>query len=230
MNVYIDPSFTTAEQLEATQAVQSWSQSLSGSPLYINVNFITSDPGANTSNTVRILNQPSGSPDSLAYTSYSASANSLITAATVSINRGRMFVSADGSSKLAYDPTLPSGAQFFTGTIAHEMGHVLGLADSGEDPCHGTSTSVMGPGCGTNNQGDGSSKPDPTSIAPTTCDKSTVLENIEHPLTNGSSANGGGGISSDTGGVLSGNGSKLVCHVWQDYDDGILMDYEACGD
>ena len=93
----------------------------------------------------------------------------------------------------AYDPTLPGAVPFFTGTVAHEIGHVLGLNDTGEVPCHATSTSVMGPGCATNNQGTALSRPDPTSSAPTDCDKATVAVNISNPLQNGVPSGGGGG-------------------------------------
>lgn len=243
INLYVGTAgFSSAEQQEIATAVQSWFQSGTLSDNHIVINTVTTDPGVGAANSIRIVNDPTGAPDSVGYTTPVATdSNGAITGgSTISINKGFTFAGASSATQLAYDPSLSSAASFFTGLIAHEIGHALGLADSGELPCHATSTSVMGPGCGTNNQGDGSSPADPTSISPTNCDKATVAQNIADPSVNGNNTNSstgadpvagdpGSGTGSGTG-TSGGGGGGWYCVTWTDWDQETqtLTSYDEC--
>lgn len=244
INIYVGQAanitpFSGAEKLEIAAAVQSWFQSGPLADNHIIANFVTTDPGAGTADSIRIMSDPSSSLSSVGFTAdhQTDSAGVITGGSTISINKTFTFPDATGSPKIGYDPTLSSASSYFTGVVAHEIGHVLGLADTGEIPCHAQSTSVMGPTCGTNNGGDYTSPADPTSNAPTSCDKSTVTQNIVNPSANGNTTNsntGGdpiGGGDPGTGGTYSGGGSSdYYCYSWSDWNEETftLTDYSDC--
>lgn len=225
INIYLDPGLTSAEGLEAAQAIQSWFQSSVMVNNNITANFVTSDPGP-VSNAIRFKLDSTAYPDDFMRTEAPANDSGSIIGSTTYINRGAMFATASGGTALDYDPTLPSAANFFTGSVGHEVGHALGLADRQEPPCGATSTSIMGDACGTNNQGDGSSPPNPASITPTSCDRGTVNINIVSP-----GSNGGPDPNEPTSlPPAPGPSGSYVCSSFDDWDEttATLIDYSYC--
>ncbi len=248
IGVYIGSGFNNGEPLTVAAAVNSWFAA--GGALAnqnITVNYLASDPGANASNTIRIVVDPSAVPTgNIAYTGWSTNDAGEIDHATISFNKNATFTSASGQPALMYDPVQPNATPALQGDVAHELGHGFGLKDatnsnghnSADDPaCHSTSDSVMGQSCGTNNNGDGMSPPDPSSVTPTNCDNSTVQKNITSPSTNGAIWNsappgggteGGGGVYS--GGGDGGSGQSTTCYTWEEWDPetNTLTSYTQC--
>lgn len=134
---------------------------------------------------------------------------------------------------LGYSEGAPNSRAYLSGLLAHETGHVLGLTDTPDsaNPRTQTSNSVMGAQVGTNNNGDGSAKPAPTSNAPTCCDKQTVAAQTSKKGSPPPSGGGGGHhpISYEpppnTGG--GGGGSCYSSDEWDD-SSATLTSYTVC--
>jgi hypothetical protein len=156
-----------------------------------------------------------------------------IASGTIQFNFGYTFACSTGTC-LAYDPSAANADSYLTGLAAHEMGHVIGLDDTPDSasPCSQTSTSVMGGQCGTNNNGDGLSKPAPTSNAPTSCDKQNVTTQTSNkgivPPAPPSSSGGGGGNGGGGGTGHKDGGS--ICYTYDEWDDGTnsLTNFTEC--
>jgi hypothetical protein len=172
------------------------------------------------------VNDSTTYPQDFAHTDVGVNDSGVIIGSTTYINRGATFSGATGVEP-DYDPIGLDAPNFFTGTISHEIGHAIGLADTGERPCNATSTSTMGPACGTNNRGDGANKPDPASIKPTSCDQGTVQINIVSPASNGSLP--GDGIDPGSGYATGGSG-YYDCSSYDEWDDqtNTLTAYTFC--
>jgi len=198
ITVYIDPTLSQQEQNGVNAAVTDWNGQSALTGNGITMTTTSTDPG-DTANTIRVVNNPAGSPNNLAFTSTNVSNQ----------NPGQMFnatVSVNDSFKIngttpAYDPQGTNAAGFLKDVFDHELGHVFGENDvtapndpsTGQpNPCLETpGASTMNGSCGTNDNGAGGLPGVGTTVTP--CDNSVVNKNI---TTQGgrSSGSGGGGI------------------------------------
>lgn len=224
------PGISNQQLTDIQNGINSWAGTSGISIVY---DSSTPGPGVITVNLNSAISE-------VGYGFWAAGGGSLpgnqITGGTISFNFGFKFACSTGSC-LAYDPNAPNADNFLTGVAAHEMGHILGLDNTSDsaDPCTQTSTSVMGGACGTNNNGDGMSKPAPTSTSPTSCDKQNIaVQTTAHAI----SSPPGGGTSRNNPPVpvdgASGSGSGSTgggsCAEWTDWDDTTytLTLYSSC--
>jgi len=73
ISVYIDPSLSAQEQAAAQQAVTDWGGQTALTGNNITLTTTNTDPGANAPNTIRIVNNPAGSPNNVAFTTTNVS-------------------------------------------------------------------------------------------------------------------------------------------------------------
>jgi hypothetical protein len=180
LTIYIDPSFLQQEITGIKAAISNWSGQTALTSNNITMTITTTDPGADSQNSVRILNSAAGSPKSVAYTQTNqvATPSGVSTGQvhnfTISFNRGFMY----DNNTPAYDPQASNAQSFITKVFDHEFGHGFGLTDitppndpsTGKpDPCLETpGASVMNGDCGTND----ASGMEPNSV--TSCDNAIV--------------------------------------------------------
>lgn len=213
IKIYIDPSFGTQpnfnERTKIVEALDSWFAQSALQSHGLSCEFVTEDPGASSFGTIRILDDPNGSPDNLAFVDtnvYELSPNKTANA-TISFNRNYMI--ADGVP--AYAPDSAGAASFFAKLFKHELGHVFGIKDlpapldpnsNKENACLQTpGASIMNGFCGTNDQGVGD-YPGMWPADITHCDNAQV--NSALGSGSGGSGDGGGDGDSGGGGVIDG--------------------------
>src|SRR5579864_159416 len=196
ISVYIDPSLSAQEQAAAQQAVSDWGGQTALTGNNITLTTTNTDPGANAPNTIRIVNNPAGSPNNLAFTTTNVSSTSpgQMVNATVSLNDGFMLA----PNTPAYNPAGTNASTFMDHVFDHELGHVFGENDitPPTDPNTGQpnaclespGASVMNGYCGTNDTGSGGMPGVGSGI--TSCDNQVVNNDI---TTQGGRSTGGGG-------------------------------------
>jgi hypothetical protein len=180
LGVYIDPTFTSDEQNLAQQAVIQWMSQPSAANNNYSSEWLTDDPGTQTPNTIRIINDVNDvlTGNALSRTqSFYLDNSTRVYAATIAFWADYHL----GPTVLAYDPSSPNADAFFQKTIEHELGHVFGLLDS-----HMTYTtsgcnlivgdSIMNGYCGTNDSGVGGNGTMGSGI--TSCDDGVVAWTI----------------------------------------------------
>lgn len=160
-NVYIDPNLPAAMQASIRQAATDFAAQ-TGQPVSI-LPANASDPGASTTDSIRILNNPSGSPSSIAHTTPTVITSNFIptnqqVSAQINFNTSAMVTLTDKKSLVpAYDPSQPNAAQFIYQATMHELGHAFGLEDAPEPPqgyeYQPAGASIMNGFFGTNDQG-----------------------------------------------------------------------------
>jgi hypothetical protein len=250
IKVWIGPGFTPSETTDLKNAVQSWSQT--SGLAYSNVTFqvVTgNDPvqsnGLPPSDTIRIYNDPAGSPTSVAtttntyYQDPNGNNTNRIAGANVAFNKGHQFSGANGPT-LQYDPSLSNADTFFTTVGLHETGHAVGLDDAPApiddtgrpNPClQQAGASIMNGSCGSNDLGDGSSPGGrlPTSI--TQCDKD--LQSSSESMGNPPPPSGGnqGCLYDNSGGVyiIDGSDGSLCSPIIIDVDGSEYFLTDASG-
>jgi hypothetical protein len=90
ISVYIDPSLSQQEQAGVNAAVTDWNSQTALTANGINMTTTSTDPGPNAANTVRVVNNPAGSPNNVAFTTTNVSTQNpgQMFNATVSVNDG----------------------------------------------------------------------------------------------------------------------------------------------
>jgi hypothetical protein len=224
ISIYIDPGFSGAEQTAIQQAVTNWFAQGGVSGNSITFSYVSSDPGtapSGVANAIAILNDPSGSPNNLAFTSTNVSANNTMQTynATIAFNRSIKF--SDGTAQ--YNPNGAAASSFVTETFEHELGHAFGLNDitAPTDPSTGMPNacletpggSIMNGFCGTNDTG----LSQPVGGTITACDKSVVASVID-------AGNSSGGCS-----LPCTPGDDSECDKGFCSDDGCCTDTEDGG-
>ncbi len=164
-------------------AVADWNGQSALTGNSITMTTTSTDPGPNAANTVRVVNNPAGSPNNLAFTStnvitQNGTSTGQMVNATLSLNAGFMI----NPTTPAYNPAGPNAAPFMKGVFDHELGHVFGEKDAtvptdsstGQpNACLQTSgASTMNGYCGTNDAGSGGAPGVGTTVTP--CDNSVV--------------------------------------------------------
>jgi hypothetical protein len=180
ITVFIDPNLSQQEQAGVNAAVADWKKqnALSGNNIILTPT--ATDPGPNAPNTIRVVDNPAGSPNNLAFTSTNVSTQNpgQMFNATISVNDGFKI----DATTPAYDPNGANAANFLNEVFDHEFGHVFGEndspvpSDSSGDPnaCGQTpGASTMNGYCGTNDTG-----PPSVSSTVTPCDSSVVNKDI----------------------------------------------------
>jgi hypothetical protein len=196
ISVFIDPNLSQQEQAGVNAAVADWNGQTALTGNGITMTTTSTDPGPNAANTVRVVNNPAGSPNNLAHTDTSVNTQN-------GVSTGQMFnatVSVNDSFKIngttpAYDPQGANAAGFLHDVFDHELGHVFGENDSAgsDNPCGQTpGASTMNGACGTNDNGSGGLPGVGTTVTP--CDNSVVNKNITTQGGRSSGTGGGGGI------------------------------------
>ncbi len=200
INVYIDPSLSQQEQAGVNAAITDWNGQSALTANGITMTTTSTDPGPNAANTVRVVNNPAGSPNNVAFTTTNVSTQNpgQMFNATVSVNDG--FQLAPGTP--AYDPQGANATTFLKDLFDHEFGHVFGENDStiptdpntGQpNPCLQTpGASTMNGYCGTNDNGSGGLPGVGTTVTP--CDNSVVNKNVTTQGGRSTGTGGGGGI------------------------------------
>lgn len=197
ITVYIDPSFSASQIASINSALSDWFGQSGLTSNNITMTTTATDPGATSQNTIRIVNDPSESPNNVANTSTNVNSNGQTFNATIAFNASFMI----NATTPAYNPNIPSAGVFVDKIIDHELGHVFGEDDNPvpTDPTTGqpnqclqaAGANVMNGYCGTNDTGNGGV--DPASVTP--CDNTAVAKNISTQGGRKSSGTvGGGGI------------------------------------
>jgi hypothetical protein len=182
ITVFVDPSLSQQVQDGINAAVADWNAQSALTDSNIKMTTTSTDPGAGSANTVRVVNNPQGSPNNLAFTDPTVNTqNGMSTGqmfdATISVNTGFVLDSATGAP--AYDPNGANASNFLNEVFDHELGHVFGENDM-PIPNDSTGTpnacgqtpgaSTMNGYCGTNDTG----IPGGVSSKVTPCDNSVV--------------------------------------------------------
>jgi hypothetical protein len=241
ITVWVDPSFQQqanfTESTSVNAALGDWFRESSLQNNHITYVFAapgTPMPAANAPNTIRVLNDPSGSPNNLAYTTTTVHLDSngnstgQMNSATIYFNRG--FTLASGAP--AYDPHLTDAQLFLESVFDHELGHAFGLSDTpAPNDANGHPNSclqtpganVMNGYCGTNDQGSNGSpgvRPNPNtpngSITPCDNNQTGSAEAAHGGVTAQNGTGTGSGVDGDS---LGGSGDVWDFNGWWDEFD-----------
>src|ERR1041385_7975487 len=187
ITVFIDPSLSQQEQAGVNAAVADWNGQSALTSSSITMTTTSTDPGPSAANTIRVVNNPAGSPNNLAHTDPTVDTQN-------GVSTGQMFnatISVNDTFKIngttpAYDPNGANAANFMNEVFDHELGHVFGENDIPIPNDPGTATpdaclqtpgaSTMNGACGTNDNGSGGMPGVATTVTP--CDNSVVNKDI----------------------------------------------------
>jgi hypothetical protein len=192
ITVWIDPSFGQQayfnERNKIVSAVTAWSNQ----PALANNNITlviedssTPDPGPNAANVIRVVDNPSGSQnhlawsDTIVYQDLNGQSTGQMFNGTISFNREFML----DPTTPAYDPADFDSLQFFQRVFEHEFGHEVGCLNDmlapNDDPCLQTpGASIMNGYCGTNDSGGIL----PSSITPCDNDEVNQIQSCHQPV------------------------------------------------